>query len=33
MRRTGIRPLALGALLWVSVAAVSLGLQAATGQM
>jgi uncharacterized integral membrane protein (TIGR00698 family) len=33
MRRTGIRPLALGALLWVGVAAVSLGLQAATGQM
>jgi uncharacterized integral membrane protein (TIGR00698 family) len=33
MRRTGLRPLALGALLWVSVAAVSLGLQAATGQM
>jgi uncharacterized integral membrane protein (TIGR00698 family) len=33
MRRTGIRPLALGALLWVSVASVSLALQAATGQM
>lgn len=33
MRRTGIRPLALGALLWVSVASVSLGLQAATGQL
>ena len=33
MRRTGIRPLALGALLWVSVASVSLLLQAATGQL
>jgi uncharacterized integral membrane protein (TIGR00698 family) len=33
MRRTGVRPLALGALLWVSVASVSLGLQVATGQL
>ncbi|MDX6468002.1 MAG: hypothetical protein QOI27_3042 [Gaiellaceae bacterium] len=33
MRRTGARPLVLGALLWVSVASVSLGLQAATGQL
>jgi uncharacterized integral membrane protein (TIGR00698 family) len=33
MRRTGIRPLLLGALLWVSVASVSLLLQAATGQL
>jgi uncharacterized integral membrane protein (TIGR00698 family) len=33
MRRTGIRPLALGALLWVSVASVSLLLQAVTGQL
>jgi len=33
MRRTGVRPLALGGLLWVSVASVSLLLQAATGQL
>jgi uncharacterized integral membrane protein (TIGR00698 family) len=33
MRRTGIRPLVLGALLWLSVASVSLLLQAATGQL
>ncbi len=33
MRRTGVRPLALGALLWVGVASTSLLLQAATGQL
>jgi uncharacterized integral membrane protein (TIGR00698 family) len=33
MRRTGPRPLLLGALLWVMVASVSLGLQALTGQL
>jgi uncharacterized integral membrane protein (TIGR00698 family) len=33
MRRTGPRPLLLGALLWVGVAAVSLLLQAATAQL
>ena len=33
MRRTGPRPLVLGAILWVSVATVSLLLQRATGQL
>ena len=33
MRETGIRPLVLGAILWVSVASVSLGLQALTSQL
>jgi uncharacterized membrane protein YadS len=33
MRRTGLRPLVLGAILWVSVASVSLLLQKATGQL
>jgi uncharacterized integral membrane protein (TIGR00698 family) len=33
MRRTGLRPLVLGAILWVSVASVSLLLQRATGQL
>ncbi len=33
MRRTGGRPLVLGALLWGSVASVSLLLQAVTGQL
>ena len=33
MRRTGPRPLLLGAILWVLVASVSIGLQAATGQL
>jgi uncharacterized membrane protein YadS len=31
LRRAGARPLLLGALLWVTVAAASLGLQAVTG--
>lgn len=31
IRRAGLRPLALGAVLWVLVATTSLGLQAATG--
>jgi uncharacterized membrane protein YadS len=31
MRRAGPRPLLLGAILWVAVAAGSLGLQALTG--
>ena len=31
LRRAGARPLLLGALLWVTVAAASLGLQALTG--
>ena len=31
IRRAGLRPLALGAILWVTVALASLGLQAATG--
>jgi uncharacterized membrane protein YadS len=30
VRRTGLKPLALGAMLWLLVAATSLGLQAAT---
>jgi len=33
MRRTGLRPLVLGAILWVMVASVSLLLQRATGQL
>jgi uncharacterized integral membrane protein (TIGR00698 family) len=33
MRETGIRPLLLGAILWVSVASTSLLLQALTGQL
>lgn len=33
MRRTGPRPLLLGALLWLAVAAASIGLQALTGQL
>jgi uncharacterized integral membrane protein (TIGR00698 family) len=33
LRKAGARPLLLGALLWVTVAAASLGLQALTGTM
>jgi uncharacterized membrane protein YadS len=33
LRKAGWRPLALGALLWVSVALSSLGLQFATGTL
>jgi len=33
MRRTGPRPLLLGAVLWVLVASVSVGLQALTDQL
>jgi uncharacterized integral membrane protein (TIGR00698 family) len=33
MRRTGLRPLALGAVLWILVASASVGLQALTGQL
>jgi uncharacterized integral membrane protein (TIGR00698 family) len=33
LRRTGLRPLLLGALVWFIVAGTSLGLQAATGQL
>jgi len=33
IRRTGLRPLALGAILWVTVGLASLGLQAATGTL
>lgn len=33
IRRTGVRPLALGAILWASVALTSLGLQMATGNL
>ena len=33
MRRTGPRPLVLGACLWIIVASVSIGLQALTGQL
>jgi uncharacterized integral membrane protein (TIGR00698 family) len=33
MRRAGPRPLVLGGLLWISVAAASLGLQALTGSL
>jgi uncharacterized membrane protein YadS len=31
LRRAGHRPLLLGAMLWITVAAASLGLQALTG--
>lgn len=31
IRRAGLRPLILGAILWATVGTVSLGLQAATG--
>jgi uncharacterized membrane protein YadS len=31
LRKAGHRPLLLGALLWITVASVSLGLQALTG--
>jgi uncharacterized membrane protein YadS len=31
IRQTGLRPLALGAVLWLTVGLASLGLQAATG--
>ena len=33
MRAVGPRPLALGAAVWLVVAATSLGLQAATGSL
>ncbi|MGO9151065.1 MAG: YeiH family protein [Acidimicrobiales bacterium] len=33
IRRTGLRPLALGAMLWILVAVTSLGLQLATGTL
>ncbi|MHB8219087.1 MAG: YeiH family protein [Acidimicrobiales bacterium] len=33
IRRTGLRPLALGAVLWIVVAGTSLGLQLATGTL
>jgi uncharacterized integral membrane protein (TIGR00698 family) len=33
MRRTGPRPLVLGAILWVLVASTSIGLQSLTGQL
>lgn len=33
IRRAGLRPLALGAILWVTVGLASLGLQAATGAL
>ena len=33
VRRAGLRPLALGAVLWVTVALTSLGLQALTGTL
>jgi hypothetical protein len=33
MRATGVRPLLLGAILWVTVASVSLLLQTMTGQL
>ncbi len=33
IRRTGFRPLALGAVLWIVVASTSLGLQLATGTL
>ncbi len=33
LRRSGVRPLLLGGLLWVSVATASLGLQAVTGTL
>jgi uncharacterized membrane protein YadS len=33
IRKAGFRPLALGAILWVSVGLTSLGLQLATGSL
>jgi uncharacterized membrane protein YadS len=33
IRRAGFRPLALGAVLWVTVGLTSLGLQALTGTL
>jgi uncharacterized membrane protein YadS len=33
LRKAGHRPLLLGALLWITVAAASLGLQALTGTL
>jgi uncharacterized membrane protein YadS len=33
IRRAGLRPLALGAVLWVTVGLTSLGLQALTGAL
>ena len=33
LRKAGHRPLLLGALLWITVAAASLGLQAVTGTL
>ena len=33
IRRAGVRPLALGAVLWITVGLTSLGLQAATGTL
>jgi uncharacterized membrane protein YadS len=33
LRKAGARPLVLGALLWITVAAASLGLQALTGTL
>jgi uncharacterized membrane protein YadS len=33
LRKAGARPLLLGALLWVTVAAASLGLQALSGTL
>ena len=33
IRRAGLRPLALGAMLWVLVAVTSLGLQLTTGAL
>ena len=33
LRKAGVRPLLLGALLWITVAAASLGLQALTGTL
>jgi uncharacterized membrane protein YadS len=33
IRRAGLRPLALGAVLWLTVGLTSLGLQAATGSL
>ena len=33
IRRAGLRPLALGAILWATVGLASLGLQAAAGML
>ena len=33
LRKAGAKPLLLGAMLWVTVTAASLGLQAATGTL